>query len=119
MTAKQYFFKELPKRCGVHPACGKVVEQIYLSELAGEEAFSRSEFKTVRDRARLALPYRPAPGYEQEWNHGLDVATLFLLDSDLSKGIAIDEELHEEMLSNTYDEIEMDVLKQASDWWNG
>ena len=118
MDAKEYFFNELPKRCGVHSAFGKVAQIIYEAERNGEKAFSRHNFNAVKERARLALPYKPAPGHEEEWYHGLDVATYFFLESDLSRGITIDKALHQFVQDQTYDDIELSVIAQASEWWN-
>ena len=118
MTAKDYFFSALPKRCGVHPSFGKVAELVYLAELEGEESFSRVRFRTVEERARLALPYRPAIGYEEVWDSEHKFAMLFFLESDKARGKAYDKNKLAELHNLTLDETQVEVLKQVRDVWN-
>jgi hypothetical protein len=59
MTIKEFITIEAPKRCGVHPAYGKVAGMVFDSEQIGEKSFSMGMFPTMRERCKLGLPFIP------------------------------------------------------------
>lgn len=118
-AAEKYFYVELPKRCGVHPANGRTAELIFEYEAMDDQAYARIEFESIEERARFALPYRPAPGYENQWDRGWHVAKLFFIYSDEKRMIEVDKELKAKLLDGFVpDKIEKQALAEASEWWN-
>ena len=70
MTFIEFIRDEAPKRCGVHPAFGKVAVLVFEAEQK-EGMFPQEDFLTNRDRARLVLPYKPVN--EKEYERCLDI----------------------------------------------
>lgn len=120
MNIKEYATKYVPKKCGVHPANGKIVWLIYQAELAGEKEFAQSNFKSYRERAKLAMPYKPVN--EAEYEKGLDVFELcFMIDAHERKKANLKKEILFLENKRVYDEIEKSVIADAaeSEWWSG
>lgn len=106
-----------PKRCGVHPAFGRVAEMVLYQEALGDPVFSAIEFKTPRDRARLALPFNPGPDalWQDEYEKCLDVLELaFLKHAERAHGAEPSERAA--VLTAQIESAE-DMAVVQSDWW--
>ena len=104
-----------PKRCGVHPAFGKVAEMVVYQEALGEPLFSAVEFDTARERARLAMPYNPVN--PEEYEKCLDVLEMAILRHRRDKhGINAEPERMEVLDASIADDPDGVAVVQ-SDWW--
>jgi len=120
MNLKEYSIKEAPRRCGVHPANGRIAWLVYQAELAGEPEFAQSNFKSIRERAKLALPYKPEN--EEEYEKALDVFEIcFYIDAQKRKEADYKDAIISLENKREYDEIEKSVIISVSEseWWNG
>ena len=115
MTLEVFVKEEIPKRCGVHPVYGQVAWDIFEQEQKGDKRFSAKEFKTVRDRAGLALPFKPVN--EEAYEHCLDVIELCLLYHR--------QKYHNEDHTDRIDELflvaafsDEEITLADSEWWN-
>lgn len=108
-----------PKRCGVHPAFGRVAEMVLYQEALGDPVFSAIEFKTTRERAALALPFNPGLSEDEqfEYERCLDVVELAMLKhAERSHGAEPSQRTRELEEDLTRPE---DMAVIQSDWWVG
>lgn len=71
MNIYDFVTKEAPGLCGVHPSFGRVAGLVLESEKEGEPEFVNELFETPRERAELALPFKPKD--ENAYEHCLDI----------------------------------------------
>jgi hypothetical protein len=111
----EFVTRTAPKRCGVHPAFGRVAEMVLYQEALGEPVFSAVEFETARDRARLAMPYNPVDA--DEYEKCLDVIEMAILRHRKDvHGIDAEPERMETLDAALVTDSEAVAVVQ-SDWW--
>lgn len=117
MNLKEYITEYLPKKCGVHPSFGEVAWIVFCEEGNGNKAFASDKFKTVRERAALGMPYKPK--VVKEYEKGLDVLTIGMLCHGQEKHLENnDPEIEDLEKKRFYDDVEISVLANRSEWWN-
>lgn len=82
MTFIDFITETAPKMSGVNRYYGKAAKLILEAEKEDPTLFPASGFETVRERARLLLPYEPAEGRKNEYELALDVVELKMLDHE-------------------------------------
>ena len=118
MTLLEYISEYLPKKFKVDKSFGNVAKMIYESEKNGNADFANENFKSLRDRAALAIPYQIDDLKERE--RILNILELILCihrqekhNEDYSKRI-------EELKTNTLmTKDEADLIAQPMGWWSG
>lgn len=113
---EKFVKEDIPRRCKVHPVYGQIAWDIFELERKGDKRFAQKNFESIRERAKLALPFKPED--EEEYEHCLDVIELCLSYHRQNHH----SEDHSERITELYAKTEFteDEIKIAtSEWWNG
>lgn len=113
MTLLEFIRDEAPKRCKVHPACGKIAEMVYYEELRNTGIFAADQFSGARERAAMALPFCPEDF--EEYEKCLDVLELAILNHYVKHHKAEETRRMDFLKHNMRKE---DVAVAEGDWWN-
>jgi len=116
MTLKTYLTEIIPDACGVNRAFGQLAYIAYLEELTGNEFFAQKNFKSIRERASIALPFYPVN--KKAYNYHLDLCELLLLTHGQSRHGHNNQKRIDEILNSrifTKEEMQMSVME----WWSG
>lgn len=113
MTLEHFVKVEIPKRCEVHPVYGEIAWMIFHEERNGNPNFAQSNFKSVRERAKLALPFNP--GNKREYNRCLDIIELILLTHGQKHHSADNADRIAILQDARYTEEESQMM--AVEWW--
>lgn len=116
MTLEIFVKEVIPERCEVHPVYGQIAWDIFEMEQKGDRRFAQENFDTVRDRAKLALPFKPVN--EKEYERCLDIIELCLLyhGHKYHKADNIDRITELYAINDFTDE---EITLADSEWWNG
>lgn len=118
MKLKEYIVREIPNRCGVNPVFGLIAGKNFDAELNGEPLFAMENFDSMRERAMICMPYRPAKGCEEQYEHCLNVLEFVGLKHRAAKhDEGAERRMDELLIDGDYDPQEVAIM--ASDWWNG
>lgn len=99
-------------------AVGKLAEMVFLSEIAGEKAFSADNFDNVRERAAMCIPFQVGRGYQGKREHILDIIELCFHKHNIEHH-GINNPIRIEQLSNTpMTEIEQELVDSTMGFWN-
>jgi len=116
MNLKQYVTEVIPDKCGVNRAYSKLAWMGFEEEQINPDLFPAGAFKTARDRAKLALPFKPRN--VKEYEKCLDVIEYVILRHRHDKhGEDNQARMDELMRKRVYDADEKKIM--FSDIWNG
>lgn len=107
-------------RCGVNKVFGIIAYEIFERELKGDELFSLNNFKNIRERMSLLLPFRPAKEKETVYDHILNIYEYAALNHylfDDKHAVESNTERMNELLTIDSYTIEENEMMMA-DWWN-
>jgi hypothetical protein len=117
MNLLNYIRIECPKVCGVHPAYGRVAELIYNDELQEDSEFRNENFESLRERAKLGLPFKPIN--KEAYEHCLDVLELVLCIHRQEKHNENYEQRINELKQIELTKEEADMVANPEGFWSG